>query len=402
MRSKKIICLLLVLMMIFAFNINACAVTLPELSITSNHYSSGDKMTLEEINIVEVDKTIQLYAIIGFGNDLYDPEHPDSMGRYVQQADLSGVTWTSGSDEIATVDNTGKVTGVAEGKTTITAKYNNETANYEVNVIPNTEKSPFFVTMRVRTEGGSITSEHGIVGGATSVEEGEDLKIYICPDEGYEIDKVLVDNEAIDLKTLVYEKDNPNASSEDGVAVYTFTNVSKDYTIEVYYKKKSNTEKTSFYVTMRVKTEGGSITSEQGLVSGATSVEEGKDLKIYICPDEGYEIDKVLVDNKAIDLKTLVYEKDNPNALSEDGVAVYTFTNVSKDYTIEVYYKKKSNSDSPKTPVNPGTTEIGDTTTSPTILPYTGEQKILLIVLLSSLIIVSITYIGYRKYKKIR
>lgn len=43
---------------------------------------------------------------------------------------------------------------------------------------------------------------------------------------------------------------------------------------------------------MIVGNEGGSITSEQGLVSGSTAVENGKDLKIYICPDEGYEIEK--------------------------------------------------------------------------------------------------------------
>lgn len=104
---------------------------------------------------------------------------------------------------------------------------------------------------------------------------------------------------------------------------------------------KETTLKTSFYVTMRVGNEGGSITSEQGLVSGKTSVGKGKDLKIYICPEEGYEIEKVLVDDKAIDLKKLVYEKDNPNAQNEDGVAVYTFSNVKKDHTIKAYYKIK-------------------------------------------------------------
>ena len=237
MKSKKIICFVLViLMMIFTSNINSYAVTAPELIITSNHYSSGEKMELNEENNVEVDKTLQLYAIIGYGNDLYNLDYPDSMGWYVQQADLTDVTWTSNNNEIATVDNTGKVTGVAEGNVTITAKYNNETATYDVNVIETT----FYITMKAKTEGGHITSEQGLVSGATSVEKGKNLKIYICPDEGYEVDKVLVDNEAIDLDTLVYDKNNPNAASEDGVAVYTFANFSKDHTIEAYFKKKSN------------------------------------------------------------------------------------------------------------------------------------------------------------------
>ncbi len=98
-------------------------------------------------------------------------------------------------------------------------------------------------------------------------------------------------------------------------------------------------EKTTFNVVMRVRTQGGTITSERGLAT--TAMEKGKDLKIYMSPDEGYEIEKVLIDNKAIDLKTLVYEKNNPNAASIDGVMVYTLKNINRDYTVEVYYKVK-------------------------------------------------------------
>ncbi len=399
MKSKKIICLVLViLMIILTFNINSYAATLPELMITSHNYAVGDKMRYDDVKDVEVEQTLQLYAVIAHGNEMLVDDNYDSLGWFVDEAIFSGVTWTSSNNSIATVDNNGTVTGVTEGKTNITAKYNNETANYEVNVI---SKTSFYVALRVGTEGGTITSERGL---ATHVEKGNDLKVYICPDEGYEIDKVLVDNETIDLSSLVYEKNNPNAASEDGVAVYTFTNVNKDHTIEAYYKKKSNTERTSFYVALRVGTEGGTITSERGL---ATHVEKGNDLKVYICPDEGYEIDKVLVDNETIDLSSLVYEKNNPNAASEDGVAVYTFTNVSKDYTIEVYYKKKSNSDPTKSPVNPGTSEKdspttkSDPTTSPTILPKTGENQIIFVLLISSIAIVTFTYRGYKKYKKI-
>ena len=297
MKSKKIICLVLViLMMILTFNINSYAVTLPELMITSYNYAVGDKMRYDDVKDVEVEQTLQLYAVIAHGNEMLIDNNYDSLGWFVDEANFSGVTWTSSNNSIATVDNNGKVTGVAKGKATITAKYNNETANYEVNVI----------------------------------------------------------------------------------------------------------ERTSFYVTMRVGTEGGSITSEQGLVAGKTFVEKGKNLKIYICPDEGYEIDKVLVDNEAIDLSSLVYEKNNPNAASEDGVAVYTFANVSKDHTIEAYYKKKSNSSEPTNPSSSDSpTTKSDSTISPTILPKTGENKIIFVLLISSIAIVTFTYVGYKKYKKI-
>ena len=193
-----------------------------------------------------------------------------------------------------------------------------------------TTKSSFYVTLKTGNEGGSITSEQGL---ATSVEKGKDLRVYICPNEGYEVEKVLVDNKEVNLEELVYEKDNPNAASEDGVAVYILKSVSKDQTIEAYFK-----EKTTLHIALKVGNEGGTITSERGL---ATYMEKGESLKVYLCPNEGYEIEKVLVDNNEVDIKTLVYEKDNPNAASEDGVAVYSFENISSNHTIEVYFKTK-------------------------------------------------------------
>ena len=142
MKCKKILCVLLViLMMILTFNINSYAVTLPELMITSNNYAVGDKMRYDDVKDFEVEKTLQLYAVIAHGNDVLAGNNYDSLGSFVDEANLSEVTWISSNNRIATVDNNGKVTGVAEGKTTIFAKYNNETANYEVNVISNTENS---------------------------------------------------------------------------------------------------------------------------------------------------------------------------------------------------------------------------------------------------------------------
>ena len=61
MKSKKIICLVLViLMMILTFNINSYAITLPWLEISSYNYSNGDKMTQNETKEVEIGKTLQL------------------------------------------------------------------------------------------------------------------------------------------------------------------------------------------------------------------------------------------------------------------------------------------------------------------------------------------------------
>lgn len=94
-------------------------------------------MTLDEKKEVEVGNTLQLYGMIIYGNDVYDPEHPDSMGRYVQEVNLSGITWTSSNDEIATVDQNGKVTAKKIGTVTIKAYTQNKeyTDEYELEIV---------------------------------------------------------------------------------------------------------------------------------------------------------------------------------------------------------------------------------------------------------------------------
>ncbi len=56
-------------------------------------------------------------------------------------------------------------------------------------------------------------------------------------------------------------------------------------------------EETQFYITMKVNSEGGTITSEHGGFSSelgfTTYIEKGKELKIYLSPDEGYELGDV-------------------------------------------------------------------------------------------------------------
>lgn len=134
MKKKKFFSLLLILSMgFFTFKINAYAATLPMLGITTNEYANGDRMLDDEITEIEVEQTLQLYAIIWRGNDVF-LDDPNEMGRFVDETNLSGVNWTSSNPDIATVDNTGKVTGVTKGETTITAEYEDKSYNYEITV----------------------------------------------------------------------------------------------------------------------------------------------------------------------------------------------------------------------------------------------------------------------------
>ena len=128
MKNKRLLYLLIILIILILtsvlnFSTKSYAVTLPELMISSNAYLDKGKMTLDEINKVEVGKTIQLYAIIAHGNDVWVVDEPDSMGWFVDESNLSGVTWSSSDTSVATIDNSGKLTGLKEGKTTITANY---------------------------------------------------------------------------------------------------------------------------------------------------------------------------------------------------------------------------------------------------------------------------------------
>lgn len=125
-----------------AFCQKSLAISVPHLSITSTKYSVGDKVKEDnsDINEVEVGKTLQLYAIISHGNDMVIDGNPDSLGWFVDKTVENSATWKSSNTTVATVDNSGKVTGKAEGKTTITVEYSGEehsdntSATYEINV----------------------------------------------------------------------------------------------------------------------------------------------------------------------------------------------------------------------------------------------------------------------------
>ena len=134
MKNKKIIILLIFLITFLTLNSKVFAITLPYLAINSKNYSAGDKVNYEKDATIETGNALQLYAIIQYGNDECIDEN--ECGLFARETNLSGVTWTSSSTNVATVDNTGKVTGVSQGKTTITAKYNDKSATYEINVQP--------------------------------------------------------------------------------------------------------------------------------------------------------------------------------------------------------------------------------------------------------------------------
>ena len=131
MNQKIISSILIVLLVIFTLNINCYAMTLLSLDISSNNYSVHDKLTLEEKKEINVGESLQLYALMTYGNDVMIDNDPNSLGLFVDETNLEGITWTSNNANVAKVDNSGKVTGISEGTATISAHYEKDNQDAE-------------------------------------------------------------------------------------------------------------------------------------------------------------------------------------------------------------------------------------------------------------------------------
>lgn len=133
--------------------------------------------------------------------------------------------------------------------------------------------------------------------GKIDVEEGQSQRFTLIPDDGYHVNRVLIDDKAINLNELFY----------------TFENVNASHSIDVQFKR----------ITHRISVTAG----VNGAVSPAEEVLEvplNENRQITVLPDSGYGIDQVLIDGNAVTLS------DN----------TYTFESVSEDHTFIVTFEK--------------------------------------------------------------
>lgn len=104
------------------------------------------------------------------------------------------ITWTSSDDKVASVDENGKVTAVAEGKATITATSNADSAIFgscEATVVsPEAEKYALNIT---KPENGTVA----IKGDITEAFANETIELVITPDADYALDTVTVNGKTI-------------------------------------------------------------------------------------------------------------------------------------------------------------------------------------------------------------
>ncbi|MDH6369071.1 hypothetical protein M2444_000849 [Paenibacillus sp. PastF-3] len=152
--------------------------------------------------------------------------------------------------------------------------------------------------------------------GAVVVNEGEDQAFTFNPNNGYEVDEVLLDGTAVTVTG----------------SVYTVTNITADHTINVTFKLKETGGENSNTITASA--------GENGTISpnGAVVVNEGEDQTFTFNPDNGYEVDKVLLDGTAV-------------TVTEN---VYTVANITADHTINVTFKQKETGGESSTPPTSG------------------------------------------------
>ncbi|MEE6452400.1 S8 family serine peptidase [Gottfriedia acidiceleris] len=186
--------------------------------------------------------------------------------------------------EIGSVKVDGQEVTVTNGEYTFT----NVTKNHSIDV---TFKQIVHIITATAGSNGIISPN-----GRIATNYGTNQTFTITPYDGYEVATFKVDGVEAQLTN--------NA--------YTFTNVTKDHTINVTFKQIVHT----------IKAAAGS----NGTISpsGSVSVNHGKDQIFTITPNKGYEVATFTVDGV------------NANLTGNS----YTFTNVTKDHMINVTFKK--------------------------------------------------------------
>ena len=140
---------------------------------------------------------------------------------------------------------------------------------------------------------------NGSISDSTTVNYGSDLIVTITPENGYEIDTIMVDSELVSTVTS-----------------YSFTNITDTHTVAVTFKLTSIN---NYAIT--------ASTGANGAISptGVVTVDSGATQLFTITPDNGYEIDAIVVDGT-----------------STGNESLYSFTNVTANHTIVVTFKPLS------------------------------------------------------------
>ncbi len=134
--------------------------------------------------------------------------------------------------------------------------------------------------------------------------ENEKVKVKALVENGYQLEKIMINNKALDLNAMEFIMPN-----EDVVITYK--------------TKKVNAQTHQITV---LKKDGATI-------EVTNHANENEKVKVKALVESGYQLDKIMINNKALDLKTMEFIMPN-----EDVVITYktSFKNITKQYNIVV------------------------------------------------------------------
>lgn len=307
------------------------------------------QVTLEENQITTVEIGSTFRGVVDTSS--FDAVYPGTTIRleFTDLKDSGGNTlysyWTSKAEQIlrgtVTLFNTDDPTQRYEIEVGTTSFYRRLDFELPNVVVPGT------YTYTVALSNGEITdqpeTEHSIVAsaepggsidpsGSVRVLEGGSQSFTIHPDDGYAIQEVLVDG-----------------VSQGATGSYNFDNVTEDHTITARFRKKtvvpdiggSETSASGDYITFVESSIGGRVTVSPG------RADKGDTVTIIVKPDEGYELDKLLVTDKIGDAVKVTYQGGNQ----------YTFIMPGSEVIVEAIFVKEDShttAELPFTDVNSG------------------------------------------------
>ncbi|WP_432649957.1 InlB B-repeat-containing protein [Huintestinicola sp.] len=258
---------------------------------------------LKPCRSIELDKT-ELELVVGGKETLTAKTTP---------ADTTDpVNWESSDENVATVDENGIVTAVAEGKATITAAANdNVSAECEVTVI---SKKKITVTVNNEAYGTASADK-------PEAAEGETVKLTATPNTG--------------CKFVEWQSDEVTVTNN------AFTMPAEEVTVTAVFAEKEADE----FDIVVLENNYGSVVVEGGL----TAAKAGDEINLIVTPIEGLELDYISVNEKIIEGTSFVMP-------AEDVTISAIFT--ASTYTIELEVSKGGTASADRT-----TAIMGETVT---------------------------------------
>ncbi len=187
-----------------------------------------------------------------------------------------------------------------EAKASGTYTFENVQANHSIDVYFSSDPVITHDITATSGENGSISPE-----GVVHAREGSTQRFSFIPDDGYEVDKVIVDGvEITNLATKEY---------------YNIANITEEHTIHVTFKKLPVQHDVNVIVS------GHNPSAHSVSPKGITPIWDGESFTVTYSPFAGYEVQKVLVNNTEV---------------TADGT--YTIAAVNSDTTIEIFFKIKN------------------------------------------------------------